>query len=174
MQPVRIAPSLLSADFARLADEIALCEAGGADLLHVDVMDGCFCPMTTVGPPIVKALRTSMVKDVHLMIEAPLAKVADYVAAGADLVMEGERRALAAGANLELFEDAGAARLPGAAGRAVKPARCSFQKKGGPMKTAATMTPMKTVQPIMVPWIRQAHKKAGCTKSGKGRSSSFQ
>ena len=53
---------------------------------HVDVMDGCFCPMMTVGPPIVRAMKTPMVKDVHLMIDEPLSKVGDFVAAGADIV----------------------------------------------------------------------------------------
>ena len=53
---------------------------------HVDVMDGCFCPMMTVGPPIVQAMKTPLLKDVHLMIDEPLMKVGDYVAAGADIV----------------------------------------------------------------------------------------
>ncbi len=84
--PVRIAPSILSADFARLADEIARVEHGGADLLHIDVMDGHFVPNLTVGPPIVEALRkvTKLPLDVHLMMTNPDAFIADFAAAGAD------------------------------------------------------------------------------------------
>lgn len=83
---VRIAPSILSADFARLADEVARVEAGGADLLHVDVMDGHFVPNLTVGPPIVEALRkvTKLPLDVHLMITNPDAYLQAFAEAGAD------------------------------------------------------------------------------------------
>ena len=63
---------VLTADLGHLADELALLEAGGARLVHIDVMDGVFCPMMTVGPPFVKALRTPLLKDVHLMIDDPL------------------------------------------------------------------------------------------------------
>jgi ribulose-phosphate 3-epimerase len=55
-------------------------------LVHIDVMDGCYCPMMTVGPPFIKAIKTTLLKDVHLMIEDPLEKVGDYVAAGADMI----------------------------------------------------------------------------------------
>jgi ribulose-phosphate 3-epimerase len=84
--PVRIAPSILSADFARLADEVARVEAGGADLLHVDVMDGHFVPNLTVGPPIVEALRkvTKLPLDVHLMITNADAYIREFAEAGAD------------------------------------------------------------------------------------------
>jgi ribulose-phosphate 3-epimerase len=73
MSAVRIAPSLLAADFARLADAMAAVEEGGADLIHVDVMDGRFVPNLTFGPPMVEALRraTGLPIDVHLMIERP-------------------------------------------------------------------------------------------------------
>jgi ribulose-phosphate 3-epimerase len=54
--------------------------------VHIDVMDGCFCPMMTVGPPFIQALKTPLLKDVHLMVEEPVGKVADYVAAGADII----------------------------------------------------------------------------------------
>jgi len=83
---VRIAPSILSADFARLADEVARVEAGGADLLHVDVMDGHFVPNLTVGPPIVEALRkvTKLPLDVHLMITNADAYIREFADAGAD------------------------------------------------------------------------------------------
>ncbi len=83
---VRIAPSILSADFARLADEVAKVEAGGADWLHVDVMDGHFVPNLTVGPPIVEALRkvTRLPLDVHLMITNADAYIREFADAGAD------------------------------------------------------------------------------------------
>jgi ribulose-phosphate 3-epimerase len=82
----RIAPSVLSADFARLAEELAMCEAGGADWIHVDVMDGHFVPNITIGVPVVAALRrvTKLPLDVHLMIEQPSRYVDAFVDAGAD------------------------------------------------------------------------------------------
>jgi ribulose-phosphate 3-epimerase len=85
---VWIAPSLLAADFARLADAARAAEEGGADLLHVDVMDGHFVPTLTIGPPVVSALRrvTGLPLDVHLMIERPEDSVAEYLAAGADWI----------------------------------------------------------------------------------------
>ena len=88
MSAVRIAPSLLAADFARLADALAMAEEGGADLVHVDVMDGRFVPNLTIGPPVVRALRraTKLPLDVHLMIEAPERSLAEYLDAGADWV----------------------------------------------------------------------------------------
>jgi len=83
---VRIAPSILSADFARLADAVAEAEAGGADWVHVDVMDGHFVPNITIGVPVVAALRrvTKLPLDVHLMIEQPERFVDAFVDAGAD------------------------------------------------------------------------------------------
>ncbi len=84
--PLKIAPSILSADFARLGEEIAKLEQGGADWIHVDVMDGHFVPNLTIGPPIVEALRkvTRLPLDVHLMITDPDRYIAAFADAGAD------------------------------------------------------------------------------------------
>ena len=83
---VKIAPSILSADFARLGEQIAEAEAGGADYIHVDVMDGHFVPNITIGPLVVNAVRrsTRLPVDVHLMNESPERILAEFCAAGAD------------------------------------------------------------------------------------------
>jgi len=81
-----VSVGVVTANLLALGSEIALLERTGAKLVHVDVMDGCYCPMMTVGPPFIKALKTSLLKDVHLMIDEPLEKVAEYVAVGADIV----------------------------------------------------------------------------------------
>lgn len=85
---VKIAPSILSADFSRLAEEIIDVEKGGADYIHVDVMDGHFVPNITIGPLIVQAIRpvTKLPLDVHLMIEQPDRYIPAFVEAGADLL----------------------------------------------------------------------------------------
>jgi len=85
---IEIVPSILSADFARLADEIARVERGGATMLHLDVMDGHFVPNLTIGPPVVESIRksTRLHLDVHLMIENPDRYATDFVQAGANSV----------------------------------------------------------------------------------------
>jgi ribulose-phosphate 3-epimerase len=85
---VKIAPSILSADFARLADDIGEVERAGADWIHVDVMDGHFVPNLTLGPLVVEAIRphTRLPLDVHLMIEEPDRYIRQFVESGADLV----------------------------------------------------------------------------------------
>jgi ribulose-phosphate 3-epimerase len=85
----KIAPSILSADFSRLGDEIRAVEAAGADYIHIDVMDGHFVPNITIGPLVVDAARrvTSLPLDVHLMIENPDRYIPDFAAAGADIIV---------------------------------------------------------------------------------------
>ena len=87
-RPIRIAPSILSADFARLGAEVEALAAAGADYVHVDVMDGHFVPNLTIGPVVIEAVRrvTSLPLDVHLMIEDAERWVGDYARAGADLI----------------------------------------------------------------------------------------
>ncbi len=85
---VRIAPSILSADFARLGDEVAMCEAGGADWIHVDVMDGRFVPNLTFGAKVIETVRrlTSLPIDVHLMVVEPERYFDDFAKAGANVL----------------------------------------------------------------------------------------
>jgi ribulose-phosphate 3-epimerase len=84
----KIAPSILSADFCHLGDEIKRVEAAGADFIHVDVMDGHFVPNLTLGPPVIEFIRkaTTLPLDVHLMIENPERYIDDFVSAGSDIL----------------------------------------------------------------------------------------
>lgn len=114
-----IAPSILSADFTRLAEEIRAVELGGASILHVDVMDGHFVPNITIGLPVVKSLRkaTKLTIDCHLMIEQPGRYAAEFVKAGADMV------SVHVEADVHLHRTLGAIREAGGqAGIAINPA----------------------------------------------------
>jgi len=85
---VKLAPSILSADFSRLGEQVAEATKAGADYIHIDVMDGCFVPQITIGAPVVAAVRhwTNLPLDVHLMIESPEHQIGQFADAGADII----------------------------------------------------------------------------------------
>ena len=112
---------VISADLLHLGDELRLLEGAGIEIMHIDVGDGVFSPMFTVGPPFIAAMRTGLIKDVHLMIDEPLDKIESFVAAGADMItfhVEGVRqphRVLAAIGAADNVSHAGAGVLRGVA-----------------------------------------------------------
>jgi ribulose-phosphate 3-epimerase len=116
---IELAPSILSADFARLAEQVQAAADGGATLLHVDVMDGHFVPNITIGPPVVASLRkaTALPLDVHLMIENPERYIPAFVDAGADWISVHQETCLHLHRTLELVRSQGAV-----AGVAINPA----------------------------------------------------
>ncbi len=85
-QAPALSVGMMTADLMSLGSELSLLEAAGAAIVHIDVMDGVFCPPMTAGPPLIRAMKTPLLKDVHLMIAEPLDKIAEYVAAGADII----------------------------------------------------------------------------------------
>ena len=116
---IEIAPSILASDFARLADEVRKVEEGGADVLHVDVMDGHFVPNISLGIPVVASLRkaTRLPLDVHLMIEQPEEYIEDFIRAGADRVLVHQEATAHLDRALEMIRENGAQ-----AGAAINPA----------------------------------------------------
>jgi len=116
---VEIAPSILAADFARLGEEVRAVEAGGADVIHVDVMDGHFVPNISIGIPVVASLRktTRLPLDVHLMIDRPERYIGDFVRAGADRVLIHQEATVHLDRVLSMIRELGAQ-----AGAAINPA----------------------------------------------------
>ena len=116
---IEIIPSILSADMARLAEEIESVKAGGAMIVHLDVMDGHFVPNITIGPPVVTSLRraTDLLLDVHLMIEEPDRYILDFVQAGANMISVHQEAVVHLDRTLNLIRSHGAE-----AGVAINPA----------------------------------------------------
>lgn len=107
--PIQIAPSILSGDFANMGQTVKALDLAGADMIHIDVMDGRFVPNLTFGPPLIAAIReyTSLPFDVHLMIAEPERSVGDYIKAGADRVTVHAEACLHLQRTLALIRDAG-------------------------------------------------------------------
>jgi len=106
---IELAPSILSADFARLAEQVQAASEGGASLLHVDVMDGHFVPNITIGPPVVKSLRkvTNLPLDCHLMIENPDQYIPSFADSGADWISVHQEECVHLNRTLELIKSQG-------------------------------------------------------------------
>ena len=104
-----ISPSILASDFSRLAEEVKSIENAGADLVHIDVMDGMFVPNITLGAPVISCLKgkTSLPFDVHLMIEEPVRYIADFAKAGADIITFHIESAKDVKATIEKIKEAG-------------------------------------------------------------------
>ena len=126
---IEILPSILSADMARLGDQIEIVRSGGAKLIHVDVMDGHFVPNITIGPPVVSSLRraTDLALDVHLMIEEPDRYITEFVHAGANMVSVHEEACVHLDRTLNLI-------------------RCDGAKVGVAVNPA---TPVEMVEPVL-------------------------
>src|SRR5437762_9290903 len=107
---VQIAPSILSANFAKLADEIRCVEGAGASMIHLDIMDGHFVPNITLGPPVVASIRktTALPLDVHLMIEEPDRYIERFVEAGADMISVHQEAVPHLNRTVQLIRDLGA------------------------------------------------------------------
>ena len=109
MKKIKIAPSMLSCDFASLGTEIKKCDNAGVDIIHLDIMDGHFVPNITFGPPIVAAIKpyTKLPLDCHLMIENPDKYIPDFVKAGADMISVHTEGAIHLHRTLSLIKDYG-------------------------------------------------------------------
>ena len=122
-----ISPSILASDFSRLKDEVQSIEKAGADLVHIDVMDGMFVPNITLGAPVIKCLKgkTTLPFDVHLMINEPVRYIDDFASAGADIITFHIEAATDVGATIEKIREAGCKPAisikPGTAAEAVLP-----------------------------------------------------